>query len=110
MPNNVRPTPPGDRARPRCNVCGAVPVAAVAVSTFGAISFAYCHDCLHAGAEPWGMVVQALAMAGEQPTPRMQQTAMATCKRLGRSMEQMQQAVDAVLRAWEEEGEPYGNS
>lgn len=40
----------------RCAVCGK-PADAVACSSLEAMSFAYCHDCLENGLEPYGHVV-----------------------------------------------------
>ena len=41
----------------KCDVCGKETETFVASSSCGAISFAYCHECLNAGREPYDALV-----------------------------------------------------
>lgn len=50
---------------PNCDVCGE-PAIGVASSALGAISFAFCRPCAVAGAEPYSMLVWAIAECGGQ--------------------------------------------
>lgn len=57
-----------DYARPgKCQVCGKEADVAVACSTMGASSFAYCEDCASHGYEPYGEMVGYIACAGSWP-------------------------------------------
>lgn len=40
-----------------CNVCHQREAVGVFASSYGAVSFAYCQDCLDAGREPYGALV-----------------------------------------------------
>ena len=51
----------------KCAVCGKEGEVFVACSTCGAISFAYCEDCLNIGAEPYGALVEYISCAGDSP-------------------------------------------
>lgn len=52
----------------KCQVCGAdSDNLTVASSMCGAISFAYCPDCLIAGAEPYDALVSYISLAGDKP-------------------------------------------
>jgi len=51
----------------KCAVCGKEGEVFVACSACGAISFAYCEDCLRAGAEPYGELVSYISCAGDSP-------------------------------------------
>ena len=44
-----------------CEVCGQIKPVQVCSSTLGAVSFAYCKDCLEAGLEPYGMLLAYMA-------------------------------------------------
>jgi hypothetical protein len=46
-----------------CEVCKKNPSVGVGASTCGAISFAYCKECLSLGAEPYGALVAYLSSA-----------------------------------------------
>lgn len=48
----------------KCDVCGQEAELFVAASTCGASSYAYCRDCLKAGAEPYGALVSYIWCAG----------------------------------------------
>ena len=48
-------------------MCGQQQKVAVLASTVGPISFAYCEQCLEAGAEPYWALVSYIAGAGEWP-------------------------------------------
>ena len=51
----------------KCAVCGKEGEVFVACSACGAISFAYCEDCLNTGAEPYGALVEYISCAGDSP-------------------------------------------
>lgn len=51
----------------KCAVCGKEGEVFVAASACGAISFAYCEDCLRAGAEPYDELVSYISCAGNSP-------------------------------------------
>lgn len=50
-----------------CDVCGKETTVYVRSSTMGAISFAYCRDCLNKGLEPYGAMVAYISCAGRFP-------------------------------------------
>jgi hypothetical protein len=59
-----------------CDVCHKNPSVGVGASTCGAISFAYCKECLSLGAEPYGALVAYLSSAvnkGEDCKPEAEQ-------------------------------------
>lgn len=49
---------------PKCDVCGAVEVVEVAAMPGVPISVAYCHTCLHSGAQPLKIVITNTALVG----------------------------------------------
>lgn len=51
-----------------CDVCGCQGDHAVYASSYGAISFAYCLDCMEKQLEPYDAVVAYIACAGHFPT------------------------------------------
>ena len=51
----------------KCDVCGKEGEVFVASSAYGAISFAYCDDCLRNGREPYWAIVLYIACAGRFP-------------------------------------------
>ena len=51
----------------KCDVCGRETKTYVAASAFGAMSFAYCKECLEKGAEPYSAMVSYIACAGHFP-------------------------------------------
>lgn len=51
----------------KCDVCGRVGHVVVAASAYGAISYAFCDDCLDKGLEPYYGVVIYIACAGRFP-------------------------------------------
>ena len=51
----------------RCEVCGKEGDVFVASSSYGAMSFAYCEDCLLSGREPYWAIVSYIACAGRFP-------------------------------------------
>lgn len=52
----------------KCQVCGKnSDNLIVAASTCGAMSFAYCPECLESGAEPYGELVLYVSLAGSKP-------------------------------------------
>jgi len=76
-----------------CEVCGALSVC-VAASSLGAMSCAYCHDCLVCGAEPWDMLVVSLSCCGpDGHAPWVDNVIAATIKRTGRTREELDEEV-----------------
>ena len=51
----------------KCHVCGAEGKVYIASSTCGAMSSAYCRDCMKAGAEPYSDLVAYISLAGSKP-------------------------------------------
>lgn len=49
---------------PVCEVCGKNRSSTIAASAYGAISFAYCEECLQKGMEPYWAVVAYISCAG----------------------------------------------
>jgi hypothetical protein len=70
----------------KCNVCNEREAVGVACSATGAVSFAYCQECLQSNREPYGAVVASLfGMSGmdevaEWYRPIIQATLMAEGK------------------------------
>lgn len=53
--------------RGKCDVCSKEDEVFVGASTMGAISFAYCKECLQKGLEPYWAMVSYIACAGRFP-------------------------------------------
>lgn len=101
-------------ARPgECDVCGKQTNVVVCASVMGAVSFAYCKDCLEAGAEPYGVMVSRVASCGNWPdsiNAEYQRIVRNGLKYLGVSEEKFTHDVDEKNRAMEEffaNYEPY---
>lgn len=89
----------------RCEVCGKKTDVVVGASTMGAVSFAYCQDCLNAGAEPYGAMVSYIACAGRFPDDiheSYREIVRSTLAYLGKSEEQFMAAVDREIREMDE--------
>lgn len=57
-----------ERARKgTCDVCGRETDIVVAASSCGPVSLGYCKNCLERGLEPYGFLVNYIAMAGDWP-------------------------------------------
>ena len=101
-------------ARPgRCEVCGKKTDVVVGASTMGAVSFAYCKDCLEAGAEPYGAMVSYIACAGRFPDDiheSYREIVRSTLAYLGKSEEQFIAAVDSEIREMDELYALYANA
>lgn len=48
----------------KCEVCGEIKPVQVCSSMLGAVSFAYCKDCLEAGLEPYGALIGFMSACG----------------------------------------------
>lgn len=84
----------------KCSVCGKEGEVFVCCSACGAMSLAYCKDCLTAGAEPWGDLVAYISLAGRYPDKINQggrEIVRHTCRRLGKTEEEFAAAVDAEI-------------
>jgi hypothetical protein len=88
----------------RCDVCGK-PAQVVAASAYGAISYAFCKECLTNGLEPYGGVVTYIACAGRFPE-EINETYRADVRRMlplwGKSEEEFIHDVDEMIRRLEE--------
>lgn len=51
----------------KCDVCGRIAPVHVACGAYGAMSIAYCNNCLLNGLEPYGVVVDYISCAGHFP-------------------------------------------
>ena len=51
----------------KCDVCGKESETFVACSAYGAISYAYCKECLANGREPYNAIVAYISCAGHFP-------------------------------------------
>lgn len=72
----------------RCDVCGANTETFVCCSACGGMSFAYCEECLKAGAEPWGVLIDYISIAGHYPediNEDFREIVRNTCKRCGKT-------------------------
>jgi len=78
-----------------CEVCGA-PDAVVASSVLGAMSCAYCRECLGSLAEPWDVLVTALSCCGpDGHAAWVDNVIAATLRRTGRTREELDEEVAA---------------
>lgn len=70
-----------------CDVCGHKGIVGVAASPFGPVSFAYCKECLNAGADHWGVITYAIWNAGgPKDCPEFHKKSLeATMKRTGKT-------------------------
>lgn len=81
----------------KCSVCGKTGDVFVASSMCGAMSLAYCEECLAAGAEPWGDLAAYISLAGRYPddiNEEYREIVRDTCRRLGRTEEEFAAAVE----------------
>jgi hypothetical protein len=83
----------------KCNVCEQNDAVAVGCSSLGAVSFAYCHECAAAYAEPYGLVVGIVAMCGglDECAPWVAVVAKGTTRRLGKTLRQFYDDVAAEI-------------
>jgi len=83
----------------KCDVCGKEEEIYVRSSTMGAISFAYCKDCLQKGLEPYNAVVAYISCVGRFPddiNENYQNYVRNILKELGISEEQFIKDVDKM--------------
>lgn len=84
----------------QCSVCGKTGEVFVCCSTCGAMSLAYCKECLDAGAEPWNDLVAYVSLAGRYPddiNETYRKIVRDTCMRLSRTEEEFAAAVDKSI-------------
>ena len=84
----------------KCSVCGKEGEVFVCCSACGAMSLAYCGECLTSGAEPWDDLVAYIALAGHYPdkiNKGYREIVRHTCRRLGRTEKEFAAAVDAEI-------------
>lgn len=92
----------------KCNVCGKETNTTVCCSTCGAISFAYCADCLRAGIEPYDALVgMGLYYADFNKTYKQQilDPSLRFHNKTNEQFDEDVQAQDDDYRAWLEECE-----
>lgn len=85
----------------KCAVCGKKTEVYVASSSIGAVTYAYCADCLRANVEPWEDLVYNCAVCGPYPesvNEWFRGIVRDTCKYLGKSEEEFKAAVDDEIR------------
>lgn len=84
----------------RCAVCGK-PARVVAASAYGAISYAFCDECLEKGLEPYANVVDYIACAGHFPE-EINEMYRADVRRMlplwGKTEEQFIRDVEAAIK------------
>ena len=94
-------------ARPgKCEVCGKETDIVVVASSMGAMSCAYCKDCLEAGAEPYDVMVAYIACAGRFPddiNEQYREMVRANLAYLDKTEEQFIEDVDRTIRKTDEE-------
>ncbi len=86
----------------KCDVCGASP-AYVCCSSLGAMSLAYCRECLHYGCEPYGISVGFFAIMGgsmEAFTDEFRWTLWATVLRAGKTAAEFWSDVESEREAF----------
>lgn len=84
----------------KCDVCGKETEVYVCASSMGAISFAYCVDCLRDGLEPYNAMVAYISCAGKFPdniNEEYQERVRDILKGLGVSEEQFIKDVDKMI-------------
>jgi hypothetical protein len=88
----------------KCNVCGKEAELSVAASTCGACSYAYCQDCLKAGAEPYDALVSYIWCAGgrlEYINDTYKHIIAATLERVHKTPREFWEDVKKEDEAWE---------
>ena len=89
-----------------CQVCDERPAIGVACSPLGPVSYAYCRECLGAGADNYGMVVTTTALCGgyekHQMAPHAREIVRATLAHLSVSGEQFDKDVAQAMEELEE--------
>lgn len=87
-----------------CNVCCKREAIGVCSSSTGAISFAYCQECLETRREPYGAVVASLyGMSGmDEVASWYRPTVVATLKAEGKTVEELFADVMAFEKEYEE--------
>ena len=87
----------------KCAVCGKEGEVFVASSACGAMSNAYCSECLASGAEPWNDLVIYVSLAGHYPdqvNEMCREIVRDTCKRLHKTEEEFAQDVEKAIKEW----------
>lgn len=86
-----------------CDVCGTSPTVGVACSGLGAVSFAYCAQCLAVGAEPYVMLVGLLMTCPwDALLPEYQEMVTENLKHLGKTREQLEADAAAAGKDYED--------
>lgn len=89
----------------KCAVCDKEGEVFVASSACGAMSLAYCAECLASGAEPWSDLVFYVSLAGHYPdqiNEMYREIVRDTCKRLHRTEEEFAAAVETEINKIDE--------
>lgn len=89
----------------KCDVCGKETEVFVCASSMGAVSWAYCANCLKAGLEPYYSMVAYIACAGRFPddiNKEYQEHCRHILKGLGISEEQFVIDVDKAIKDMED--------
>ena len=88
-----------------CAVCGKHGEVFTAASACGAITLAYCSDCLSSGAEPWGALAEYISLAGIYPddiNEQYREIVRDTCARLGKTEQEFAEAVKEKIMLFDE--------
>ena len=89
----------------KCAVCGRHTEVYVACSSIGAVSYAYCEDCLRAGVEPWSDLVFNCAICGPYPdsvNDWFRGIVRNTCRHLGKTEEEFRDDVTQAILDWDD--------
>ena len=86
----------------KCEICGQ-PAIGVASSAMGAISHAYCRECVNAQREVWTTLVGGLYGCGpDEVADWVKPIIEATCKFYNKTKEQLWYAVEEMTAQYEE--------
>lgn len=90
-------------ANPLCEVCDQNESIGIAAMPGVPCSVAYCRECLDANAHPWGLLIANTACVGglKNVTPWWKEMVEATCKKLGKTIEEFTTAVKQARKGRE---------
>lgn len=90
----------------QCSVCGWQGAVGTACSSLGAVSFAFCKDCLASGAEPFAMLAYTVAVCGgldNMVAAIRDVTVPATLRRTRRTLDELNAEAAAMYAEWDAE-------
>ena len=80
----------------KCDICGKEAATTVCCSTCGAISYAYCYDCLRQGIEPYDALVSMGLFYADINEAYKQQILLPSLRFHGKTVEQFENDVLAL--------------